>query len=245
MKEEIISTTFIQEEYFIQTIPLIRQIAVRKLYRYSYDSVDDIVQKVALKLWSWKLNHQQKYLSEEDWLKLANCATQNEIRSFYTDKSRREIALSEIDELHSVFISKAPDCELLGNTEPEVRSLLKQLWTAIQTLSLRQKYALLFRNTQFIIDIIGNRVSSIKGVAESFELSIDELKALIVELPLADDQIRYLLEDKLQEKIALKHIWSARIKAKLKLINVLRDLNENLIRKESIQNGRASYGGKT
>lgn len=226
MKEENVFTLSRQDDYFLKTLPLIRQIAARKLrghYRYA---VEGIIQRVALKLWRWKLRYPQKELSEDEWQRLANTAAQNEVRNFYSSRLRKEISLSEISEEDIVVLNKT-QIEMPGDTSTELRSLLGQLWTAMQQLSVRQKYALLFRNADYIIDLIGNEVSSLREIAESLELRTEELKEIIVNLPLSDERIRNLLETKLQEKITVKQVWAARDKAKIKLRNALRTLNEN------------------
>lgn len=221
MKEENISGSSVQDAYFLKTLPLIRQIAVRKLIGLHRYAAEGIIQKVALKLWRWKLRHPQKELSEDEWQRLANIATQNEVKNFYSSRLRKEISLSEVSEEEIMLLTET-QIEMSGDTPAEVRSLLAQLWTAMQRLSLRQKYALLFRNADYIIDLIGNEVSSLKEIAASLELSTEELKEIVMNLPLEDERIRNLLETKLQEKITVKQVWAARDKAKIKLRNALK-----------------------
>jgi hypothetical protein len=226
MKEENVFTPARQDDYFLNTLPLIRRIAARKLRGHYHHAVEGIIQRVALKLWRWKLRYPQKELSADEWQRLANSATQNEVKNFYSSRLRKEISLSEISEEEIVVLNKT-QIEMPGDTSAELRSLQGQLWTAMQQLSVRQKYALLFRNADYIIDLIGNEVSSLREIAAALELSTEELKEIIVNLPLSDERIKKLLETKLQERITVKQVWAARNKAKLKLRNALRISNKN------------------
>lgn len=250
MKEENVFDSSVQDNYFLRTLPLIRQIATRKLTGLHRIAAEGIIQKVALKLWRWKLRHPQKELSEDEWQRLANSATQNEVKNFFSSRLRKEISISEISEEEIMLINKT-QIEMPGGTPTEICSLLAQLWTATQKLSLRQKYALLFRNADYIIDLVGNGVSSLNEIAESVELSTEELKEVIMNLPLSDERIRNLLETKLQAKITVKQVWSARNKAKQKLRLALKISNSDaantkeLNDKKSIANERTHSGGKT
>jgi len=220
MKKDNTYSLSVQDTYFLKTLPLIRRIAIRKLRGSYRDAVEGMIQRVALKLWRWKLRYPGKNLSEDEWQRLANSATQNEVKNFYSSRLRKEISLSEISEEEIVVLNKT-QTHFLGDTTAELRSLLVQLWTAMQQLSQRQKYALLLRNADYITDLIVNEVSSLNEIAESLSLSREELKEVIANLPLSDEQIRILLEIKLKQKITVKQVWAARNKAKIKLKNAL------------------------
>lgn len=249
-EENVFCSSARQDGCFLETLPLIRRIADCKLRGFYRQAVEGVVQRVALKLWKWKLRHPQKMLSEDDWQRLANRATHNEIKNFYSSRLRKEISLSEISE-EEIVVENKTQIEMTAEASAELRSLLTRLWTAAQQLSLRQKYAFLLRNADYIIDLIGNEVSSLNEIAESLELTGEELKEVIVNLPLADERIRSLLETKLQEKITAKQVWSARNKAKTKLRKALKISDSNraspkkIDDKESSANERTHSGGKT
>lgn len=239
MKEENVFNPSRQDEYFLKTLPLIRRIAARKLRGHYRPAAEGIIQRVALKLWRWKLRYPQKELSADEWQRLANSAAHNEVKNFYSSRLRKEISLSEISEEEIVVLNKT-QIEMPGDTSAEVRSLLVQLWTAMQQLSLRQKYALLLRNADYIIDLIGNEVSSLKEIAESLELSTEELKEIIMNLPLEDERIKKLLERKLQERITVKQVWAARNKARIKLRRALKISGSNRVETKRLDDKESS-----
>lgn len=224
MKEEEVFNLSVQDKHFLKTLPLIRRIAARHLRGSYRDAVEGVVQRVALKLWKWKLRHPGKELSEDAWQRLANSAAHNEVKNFYASRWRREISLSEVSEEEIMVSSKTP-VQVPGDTPAELRSLLIQMWTAMQQLSLRQKYALLLRNAEYITDLIENEVCSLEEIAASLEINTEELKEMIVNLPLSDERIRSLLAAKLREQTTVKQVWAARNKAKLKLRKALKISN--------------------
>lgn len=223
-EENVFCSSAQQDGCFLETLPLIRQIADCKLRGFYRQAVEGVVQRVALKLWRWKLRYPQKKLSADDWQRLANRATHNEIKNFYSSRLHKEIPLSEIIE-EEIVVKNKTQIEMPEDASAELRSLLIRLWTATQQLSLRQKYALLLRNAEYIIDLIENEVSSLKEIAESLQLTNEELKEVIMNLPLSDERIRSLLERKLGEKVTAKQVWSARNKARLKLRKALKVSN--------------------
>lgn len=78
-----------QEKLLLDTMPVIKRIASSKL-SFSYrDFIEDITQKVFLKLWNWKSRRENVVLNEEEWKKLANTATQNEIRGIIRETKLR------------------------------------------------------------------------------------------------------------------------------------------------------------
>lgn len=121
-----------------------------------------------------------------------------------------------------VFGKETPE-SLAGNSQPEVCSLLKLVWQAAQTLTLRQKSAYFLPFSDFMVEFIVCKCCSIEELASYFEVSEDELSVIIGELPLSEEQIGKLLEAKIGGKITPKQIWEARSKAKAKLAVALRD----------------------
>ena len=219
MNEEITCASA-QEKYFLNTFPLIRRIASRNSGIVNTGAAEDIFQTVALRLWKWKKD--ERNLSEEEWLKYANRATQNEIKRFYGSKYRRNVSLSEIEEDHQFDFTVDGCPRPAGNTESEVRSSLKYLWKTVREFSLRQKYAFLFRKQDFIFELVSRECCAIEEIAGSLDLSRQEFIELAQRLPLSNEEIQELLETKLREEVTVKQVWMARGKANAKLAAALR-----------------------
>ena len=214
-----------QVKLLLGTVPLIKRIAAGKLNLFSRDFVEDITQKVFLKLWNWKSRKKETALNEEEWKKLANTATQNEIKSFYAHKSKREIQFSEVAD-DDVFFSESKISEIAGNTSHETRTLLILIWKTLQTFSLRQKYSILLQNQEFIVDLVTSGVCQISEIAESLKLENDVLAQIIRELPLPDETVCQIFYQAVGEKLVPKNIWEARNKAKVKLFAELKKLGK-------------------
>lgn len=218
MKEQNICA-LAQEKYFLNTFPLIRQIASRNLGVLNADAVEDISQTVALRLWKGKKD--DRVLSEEEWRKIANRATQNEIKRFCGSKFHKNVSLSEIEE--DRFDSMINGClQIAGNTDSEVRSTLKYLWKTIGNFSIRQKYALLFQKRDFIFELVSRKCCTIEEIADSLDVKREEFIWLSKRMPLSDEEIQRLLETKLCETVTIKQVWMARGKAKAKLAAALK-----------------------
>lgn len=213
-----------QEEYFVNTFPLIRQIASRYLGALHAAAIEDVSQSVALRLWKWKSKESTRVLSEDEWLKYANTATRNEIKRFCASKFRREIPVSDIEEESEMFYQRKINYHLAGNTDAEAASFLGFLWKLIGELSLRQKYALLLENRRILSELVGRGCCTIEELTRSLELSREEFLTLAARLPLSTAEIQQLLEKKTGCEITIKQIWFARGKAKAKLAARLREI---------------------
>jgi DNA-directed RNA polymerase specialized sigma24 family protein len=212
-----------QEKLLLETIPVIKRIAGSKLASFYHDSIEDITQKVLLKLWKWKSSRTDQNLSGEEWKKLANTATQNEVNTFYSHNSRKETRLSDTEATEDFFFT-LPNSKIEGNTELEVRSILVQIWAIMQSFSLRQKYSILFQNQEFIVDLISTGCCKISEIADFLNLEKDVLANIIRQLPIPDEEICKFFEQATGEKIMPKQIWEARNKAKVKLLAELKKL---------------------
>ncbi len=205
-----------QEQYLLETVPLIKRIVGRKLHRSFISASDDISQKVFLKLWKW-ISKSKKELTGEEWQKLANTATQNEIKTFYSHKSNKEIACIDDQEV----ISKNSFGLIEGDTEKEVNSLAMRAWEEIKKLSLRQKYALLLQKQELILYLVASKCCQIQEIAEHLQLSKERFLEVYQLLPLPDEKISEIYFEAAKEKLTTKQIWEARSKARTKLHNVL------------------------
>jgi DNA-directed RNA polymerase specialized sigma24 family protein len=206
-----------QEQYLLETVPLIRRIINRKLNRSFVSAADDISQKVFLKLWKW-ISRSKKELTGEEWQKLANTATQNEIKTFYSHKSNKEVL--SIDDEDSIREDGLAFLE--GDTELEVNSLAVSSWKEIKNLSLRQKYALLLQKQELIFYLVASKCCQIDEVAEHLQVSNERFLQIFQLLPLSDEKISEIFFEVTNEKLTTKQIWEARSKARTKLYKVLR-----------------------
>jgi DNA-directed RNA polymerase specialized sigma24 family protein len=212
-----------QEKLILETIPIIRKIAGSKLSSLHHDSIEDITQKVLLKLWKWKSSRSDKNLTADEWKKLANTATQNEVNTFYSHNSKKETRLSDTETTEELFF-KVPTAKIEGNTELEVYSMLVCIWRVIQSFTLRQKYSILLQNQEFIVDLITTRCCKISEIADALTLEKDILAQIIRQLPLPDEDICKVFEQATGEKITPKQMWESRSKAKVKLLAELKKL---------------------
>jgi DNA-directed RNA polymerase specialized sigma24 family protein len=213
-----------QEQLLLETIPIIRRIAGSKLSALYHDSIEDITQKVLLKLWKWKSRRNDKNLTVEEWKKLANTATQNEVNTFYSHNSKKETRLSDTEIPEELFF-KVPNANIEGNTELEVYSILVCVWKVVQSFSLRQKYSILLQNQEFIVDLITTKCCKISEIADVLMLEKDVLAQIIRELPLPDEEICNIFEQATGEKITPKQMWESRSKGKVKLLAELKKLS--------------------
>ncbi|HRH45480.1 MAG TPA: hypothetical protein PKY82_27830 [Pyrinomonadaceae bacterium] len=209
-----------QEDLSLKTFSLIQKLVRGKLNDLYTDYVEDITQTVLLKLFRWKSNRTDVELTEDDWLKIVNVATQNAIKSFYTHKLRRDLATD--DEKLDFLANATSQIFTEGNTEIEVRSLLLSLWKNFQTLPLRQKFSLILHNENFILELLLNKCCSISEISDSLGISENELDQLLEKIPLSDDEISGVLEGVIKETISPLNVWKARKRAKLNLITTLK-----------------------
>ena len=217
MKEEDKCVVSLQEKYFLNTFPLIRHLIKRRLGVLNPDAGDDIFQTVALRLWQWITRKKEPQMSAEEWQRYANRATCNEIKRFYGSKFRKEISLSEIENDYEFISSGDAAGETPGTTESEDCSSLRHWWETIRDCSLRQKYALLLSNQDFVFELVSRRCCRLEEIAESLILSREELLTLIGRLPLSNEDIQRLLKIKTGDQLTVRQIWMARGKAKAKL----------------------------
>ncbi len=123
--------------------------------------------------------------------------------------------------IHPVAGNQSPP---QGSSAIETRSLLLLVWKAAQNLTLRQKYAFMLHNPDFVVDFIVAGCCSMEELTDYFEVTIDELLVILESDPLPDKTIAEILEKKLGQKVFPKSIWEARGKAKAKIAKKLAGL---------------------
>ena len=209
-----------QEELSLDTFSLIQKLVRGKLNDLYADYVEDVTQTVLLKLFKWRSNRASLEITEDDWLKIVNVATQNAIKSFHSHKLRRELTTD--DEKLDFFAGEISQIYTAGNTEIEVRSLLTSLWKSFQNLPKRQKFALILHNENFILELLLNKCCSISEIAKTLEISVNTLNNLLEKIPMSDDEIGNILYGVLEENISALNVWKARRRAKQNLIGTLK-----------------------
>lgn len=228
-----------QEKYFLNAFPLMNLIILQKLNSLYSDYLEDIKQKVALSLWKWKVRRPEKELSEEQWAKLANTSTQNEIKRFHSDKMRRTTSLPDISENHQAEISQGLQTSSpQGNTPTEAASLLSKIWRVIKEQTLREKFALLLREREIINHLISYKCCGIKEIAEVLELTTDDFLQIYRSLPFTDSEIADCLGKRLEKKINAEQVSKARQRIRAKL----QSFRNN--GKGKVTNGQTSIAGK-
>lgn len=221
-----------QEKHILEAFSYIHKIISRKLGRRYQNSLEDIKQRVFLKLWRWKRERNAQDLSDEEWQKMAHVAAVNEVIDFFRKKDNRHIPFSQMgDEIKTEVLSIESSDALIGNSPAEIHSLLILVWVAAQNLTLRQKYAYFFQFHDFAVEFITSGCCSIEELAEFFEVNEKALWEIIEALPFSDEKLALILSEKLGgAAVAPKQVWEARAKAKAKLAKNLRVffINERL-----------------
>lgn len=218
-----------QEKYFLDTFPLIHKIASQKLRISHPEEVEDITQKVKLGLWLWKRKRPADEYTQEEWLKIANTAVNNEIKTFFAECSRRANRLSPIDENETsrLFAENLPKIKLEGNTKMELYSLLLDLWRIIQNQSLIEHYALLFKKADLLVHLISYKCCPIREMAIKLKLSEEELDRIIRKLPFTDGEIVSLLKTAHNLNVTPQAIRKSRQRAAAKLRSAINETSHN------------------
>lgn len=221
----------LDERQIAETLPYIHKIVSRKLGKRYRNSVEDVKQRVFLKLWRWRRGNPEKNLSKEEWQKLAHVVSINAVIDFFKKKDNRLIPFSQMNQEieREVFSIESPDA-LIGNSLAEIDSMMALVWVAAQDLTLRQKYAYFFQFHDFAVDFISSGCCSIEELAEFFGVEKEELLKIIAILPMSNEKLEQVLAEKLQQRVTPKQIWEARAKAKAKLAKALKAffINERL-----------------
>lgn len=209
------------DEDVVSVVPLISAIAYKKLGPNNREDAKDIIQKVSFKLWKWlKKRGDDEPVENTSLSKIAATATQNEIRThFRTNQSQNHYPIDDdvTDRPGIVVEDRSANSMIEGNTRAEYYSLIRLLWVSMQELSLRQRVSLLFFEKAFLIDIVVAGCCSLDKLAEFFELSPAEFEVIIKKLPMSDEELTVLLNNRYGVSTSKRQMWNARGKAKAKL----------------------------
>lgn len=271
MKKENLSLDPTQEEYLLETLPLVRRIAVRRLSRRHPDAIDDITQRVALKLWRWSVRRQigtetgerentllneeavngnnsnndggdngsdgKRYgssaenkctrlsatLTFDEWQRLANRTTENEIKTFFAAKHQKEIQLTgnSATEDGRLDIDRLPVPRIEGSTDYEQRSQLCGIWKSFGNLTLRERYAFALKERTLCNLLVAYDCCRVGEIARALDVSREEFIEIYKSLPLDEKQIARLLERKLGKKLTPGLVTKSRQRARAKIRRAL------------------------
>lgn len=238
LNEPVAAVACQQEDRMLETLPLILRLAgARKHNLPDWATIEDLRQTVALNLLKWKRLRPELELSGEEWLKIANTATINQVGKYHhAARVRRETPLAEIEKYEPVKRESRRGHRVspAGNTPVEVDSLAGRLWKVIKTLTFRERCAILLEARGLLGTIVGRRGCDITQIAEALEMECGELFAVIELVPLAAGEIARLLADKLKEPVTAKQVIEARSRAKAKIRRALDDKTGCLSAKNSV-----------
>ena len=115
------------ENSFLAAIPIVQRIVGRRRSHIDPTNASDLVQEVALRLWRWATNHQEKSggMSVDEWRAFAARTAYNEVsRSF----SREGTPIANVD---PDDLPATETASIEGQTEIEVFSLIRLVWQGI------------------------------------------------------------------------------------------------------------------
>ncbi len=202
------------EHSFLAALSVVQRIVGRRRSWLDQANGSDLVQEVALRLWRWRHNYQEKTekMSGEDWNAFAARTAYNEVnRHFSSEKNESKVPLETVSEIEE------PSVE--GQTEVEVFSLIHQVWQEICQLSLRQRRALLLHSQELIIYFLQSGITE-KELAQVLELSEGDWNDIRNRLPLTDAQIAKEMEydgKLVQSASTASSVKKARYDARVKL----------------------------
>jgi hypothetical protein len=243
MTEQIISRTeYEDEQAIVRTATLIRQIAYRKMRAIQTDLVEDILQIVLARLWHWSERKAGAGLTDEEWSRLANKVTHNEIRRLL----RRQF--TENRKLSEMVVSRDPlirsehtfSASTEGNTDAEIRSILLLVWKNLSHYTCLEKCSYLLKSADLSRLLISHRCCGIGELAEALGLTSVEFLELIGSLPLSDKDIVSFIEQKLALELTPKKILDARYRVRLRLYRALNETG-----REPGNNGNTPITGNT
>lgn len=225
MKEENYSVASQQEKYFLDTFPLINQIVFSKAGIVPTRFLEDLVQQVRLKLWKWKeKNKKFRQLNFEEWQRLANVVTKNEITDYSRRKDNQSVLFSEMEENGSSLTEFPDPFQVEGNSFYESMTFLLLVWGRFENLSLRQKYAFLISKQENFLELLLKfGCCSPVEIAKTLVLSEAEFVILLGKFPLEYEDIQQILTKISGEQLTLEQISAARNKARRNLLQSVKD----------------------
>lgn len=218
------NSSSVQENFILQALANVHKLILYKLGASHQDSIEDLSQRIFYKIWLWR-HRNKKELELQEWQKVINVTVNTEVSEYFSERPRREILFSQAgfnlqEEMLSTESSpQTPE----GNSETELRSLLLSIWKTAHILSLRQRYAFLLHNPDFLVEFVMYECCTGTELAAFFEMTAGEISDVLKFLPLSDEKIAIILETKIKEKVSPNQLWEARAKAKKKLSKILKD----------------------
>ena len=114
-----------------------------------------------------------------------------------------------------------PEARIEGNSDYELESQLRQIWKSFLNLSLREKYALVFKERRLCNRLIFHRCCKTKDIAAALEVSREEFIEIYRRQSLGEEEIARLLERKLRQAVSSSNVTKARQRARAKLRQAL------------------------
>ena len=231
MKKELFLVSPAEESDFLNTYPLIRRIAARGL-RFNHQAAEDIAQEVMCKLWQWRMRRRVEDengsqndsgsppppLSADDWCRLANTTTRNEIKTFFAAKHQKEVALPETFAVDAAAASgRSLVTRIEGDTRCELVSQMSGIWKSFLNLSFREKCAFALKERALCNRLILYGCCTVREIAAALEISPEEFAEIYRHLPLANAEIARLIEKKLGQPVAADKITKARQRARARI----------------------------
>lgn len=218
-----------QEQYFLKTFPLIKRIARRRMKHRCQDKFDDLLQIVSFKLLNWRTNENGHDLTQDEWMKMANTVTIHEIQRMFESEGANGMLILSLDneKPNGVESRVLSGWGIEGNTNLELRSILKIVWANVVGFSLLEKMAYIFHIDELVDMFLMTGCCGMGEFAEALNLTREEFVVLIENLPLSDKQLIDFIEQKLSVKMKSKQLKDARYRVRLKLTKALADSNHN------------------
>jgi hypothetical protein len=183
-----------QLSYFLSTFPLVQKVINRYYSACPYLDQDDLAQDVMLGLLIWKRNRpQQDYLLTE-WLKIAHRAARNRVFKASLARAVTIVTQSLADDVPESG-KKTLTTHLEGNTDMELHQLINRIWNIIRTQSFIENYALLLKKSELSAYLLWYQAGGFEQMAVLLQLTDDELKWIIRQMPLSDPDISGFLLD--------------------------------------------------
>lgn len=198
------------EYSILAALPIVHRIVARRSSRLDPDNRSDLVQEVALRIWRWRSNYQDKseQMSGEDWNSFAARTAYNEVNRQISREGRpAHLPLEAVSEIEQ------PSVE--GQTDVEVFSLIHQVWQATCQLSLRQRRSLLLHSQELVIYFLQIGITE-NDLADALDFSETVWCAVRDRLPMTDMEIAEIAEG------TAGSIKKARYEARVKLEGSIR-----------------------
>lgn len=199
------------ENSFLAAIPIVQRVVGRRRSQVNTANASDLVQEIALRLWRWATNHQEKSesMSDGEWKAFAARTAYNEL-SRSSSRDRGSVGDVDPDDVSAIGATTVE-----GQTEIEVFSLIQLVWQGICELSVRQRRALLLHSQELIIYFLQTGISE-SQLAETLNFSEKDWRDVRDRVPMTDSEIAERTE------WTLGSIKKARFEARVKLERSIR-----------------------